>query len=150
MKLKNFTNGKVIEDRVRAGSEIEIITTESRTAQYLYRDGDNYYFMDSESFDQVALSASSIDERMKFMKENETVSLMVRDNGEILDVEIPLFVTLRVTVAETAARGDTVTNVLKSVTLETGATVHVPAFVKEGDMVKVDTRTGEYIERVRE
>lgn len=147
LRLKNFDNGKIVEDRVRAGSEIEVIHTESRPATFLYNDGDLYHFMDSENFDQIALSGEVIGEQMKWVKENETVSLLVTEGNQILDVEVPTFVVLQVMEAGVAVRGDTATNVLKKAKLETGAIVDVPSFVKEGDLLKIDTRTGEYVER---
>jgi elongation factor P len=147
LRLKNFQNGKVIEDRVRAGAEIEIINTQTRTAQYLYKDGDMYHFMDTESYDQISLSSQLVGDRMEFVKENDTVELLQLDDGKVLDVEPPTFVTLEVIQAEAAVRGDTATNIQKSVTLETGAVIKVPAFMKVGDKVRVDTRTGEYVDR---
>lgn len=149
MKLKNFKNGKVIEDRVRAGSDIEIVPTQTRVAQYLYNDGDSYHFMDTESFDQISLPADVVADRMAFVKENENVELLQRDDdsNEILDIEPATFATLVVTQADIAVRGDTATNIRKIVTLETGAKLEVPAFIKEGDKVRVDTRTGEYVDR---
>lgn len=147
MKLKNFETGKVIEDRVRAGSDIDVISTETREATYLYKDGNNYYFMDTSDFEQIALPADIIGDEMVWVKENENVTLLVQDNGKILDVEVPTFVTLKVIQADTVVRGDTANNVSKNVTLETGAVVQAPAFVKEGDVIKIDTRSGEYLER---
>jgi len=147
MKLKNFETGKVIEDRVRAGADIDVIRTETRPAQYLYKDGDMYYFMDAEDFEQIALQADLIADEMEFVKENDTVSLLRQDSGQILSVEPPTFVTLKVVAADVAVRGDTANNVLKNVTLETGAVIKVPDFIKEGSLVRIDTRTGEYLER---
>jgi elongation factor P len=147
MKLKNFETGKVIEDRVRAGSDIEIVKTETRTATYLYRDGDMFHFMDAEDFEQLALPAELIEDEMVFVRENEQVSLLKQDDGKILSVEPPTFVTLKVTSADVAVRGDTATSVQKNATLETGAVIRVPDFIKEGDSVRIDTRTGEYLER---
>jgi len=147
MRLKNFKSGKVIEERVRAGSEIEIVNTQTRTSQYLYKDGDLYYFMDTESFDQIALPDDVVSEQMKFIRENDTVDLLLLDNGQVLDIEPPTFVVLKVTAADAAVRGDTATNIQKNVTLETGAVIKVPAFIKEGDKVRVDTRSGEYVDR---
>lgn len=150
MRLKNFENGKIVEDRVRAGSEIEIVTTESRSAQFLYSDGAHFHFMDTENYDQVELPVDVVGETMKFVKENENVSLLFAEHGGILDVEVPTFVVLRVTEAGVSVRGDTAGNVMKRVKLETGAEVDVPAFVKEGDLLRIDTRTGEYVERAKE
>lgn len=147
MKLKHFETGKVIEDRVRAGSDIDIVRTETRPAQYLYKDDNMYYFMDTEDYEQIAIPVDVISDEMEFVKENDTVSLLRQEDGRILSVEPPTFVTLKVVAADVAVRGDTATNVLKNVTLETGATIKAPDFIKEGDLVRIDTRTGEYLER---
>ncbi|MCS6846174.1 MAG: elongation factor P [Anaerolineae bacterium] len=150
MKLKNINNGKVIEDRVRAGSEIDVVQSEIRPAQFLYKDGNTYHFMDTETFDQIALDEDMVGDAAQFMRENDTVNLLVLDGAHIAGVELPTFVTLKVVQADVAVRGDTATNVMKNVTLETGAVIQVPSFVKEGDVLRIDTRTGEYIERVKE
>ena len=147
MKLKNFETGKVIEDRVRAGSDIDVINTETREATYLYKDGINYCFMDALDFEQITLPEEIVGEQMMWVKENDPVTLLLQDNGKILDVEVPNFVTLKVVQADSVVRGDTASNVLKNVTLETGAVVQVPAFIKEGDTLRIDTRNGEYLER---
>jgi elongation factor P len=147
LRLKNFQTGKVIEDRVRAGAEIEIITTQTRSAQFLYRDDEMFHFMDNESFDQISLPVESVGDRMTFVKENDSVDLLLLENGTVLDVEPPTFSILTVTQADVAVRGDTANNVQKNVTLETGAVVKVPAFVNEGDKIRVDTRSGEYVDR---
>ncbi len=147
MKLKNFETGKVIEDRVRAGSDIDVINTETREATYLYKDGSNYHFMDTADYEQIMLPEEIVGSQMIWVKENDNVALLVQDNGKILDVEVPNFVTLKVVQADNVVRGDTANNVLKSVTLETGAVVQVPAFIKEGDVLRIDTRDGQYLER---
>jgi len=147
MKLKNFETGKVIEDRVRAGSDIDVINTETREATYLYKDGNNYHFMDTADYEQIMLPEDIVGEQMKWVKENDNVALLVQDTGKILDVEVPNFVTLKVVQADNVVRGDTANNVLKNVTLETGAVVQAPAFIKEGDILRIDTRDGQYLER---
>ena len=149
MKLKNVQTGKVIEDRVRAGSDIEIVRVDKRPMQYLYRDGDSFHFMDNETFEQIEIPGDTIGPAAQFMKESEMADVLFFDDNQILGVEVPLFVTLKVTEAATAVRGDTATNITKPVTLETGAVVQAPAFVNEGDFLKIDTRTGEYIERMK-
>jgi elongation factor P len=147
MKLKNFETGKVIEDRVRAGSDIDVVNTETREATYLYKDGNNYVFMDTGDFEQISLHEDIVGEDMIWVKENDNVSLLVTDGTKILSVEVPTFVTLKVVEAQTVVRGDTANNVMKNVTLETGAVVQAPAFIKEGDTLRIDTRSGEYLER---
>ncbi|MEZ4729819.1 MAG: elongation factor P [Caldilineaceae bacterium] len=152
LRLKNFKTGGVTEDRVRAGSDLDIIPTETRTAQFLYKDGSSYFFMDTESFDQIELSEEDVAERMQFIRENENVDLLViHEDGQssVIDVAPPNFVTLKVTEADVAVRGDTSTNIKKSVTLETGAVIQAPAFIKEGDLLRIDTRSGEYVERAK-
>jgi elongation factor P len=149
MKLKNLNTGKVIEDRVRAGDDIEIVQSEIRPVQYLYKDGTTYHFMDAETFDQIALDEDMVNDVAPFMKENDTVSLLVLDGSHIAGLELPTFVTLKVVAADVAVRGDTATNVLKNVTLETGAVIQAPNFIKEGDLIRIDTRTGEYLERAK-
>jgi len=150
MKLKNIQNGKVIEDRVRAGDEVDIVQSELRPSQFLYRDGNRFHFMDTETFEQVELDEDMVGDAAQFLRENDVVNLLVLDGNHIAGVELPIFVTLKVVSAEVAVRGDTATNVMKNVTLETGAVIQAPAFVKEGDVLKIDTRSGEYIERVKE
>jgi elongation factor P len=149
MKLKNLQSGKTIEERVRAGADIDIVRVEKRTMQFLYREGDSYHFMDEETFEQLEIPADTIGEPAQFLKENEKSDVLFYDENKILGVEVPLFVVLEVTEASIAVRGDTANAVNKSVTLETGAVIQVPAFVNQGDLIKVDTRTGEYIERVK-
>ncbi len=149
LKLKNMQTGKVIEDRVRAGSDIEIVRVDKRPMQFLYREGEIFPFMDTESFEQLEVAEDVIGEPGKFLKDGEMADVLFFDENQIMGVEVPFFVTLQVTAASTAVRGDTATNITKPVTLETGAVIQVPAFVNEGDMIRVDTRTGEYLERAK-
>ncbi len=149
MKLKNLQTGKTIEDRVRAGSEIEIVRVDKRPMQFLYRDGDTFHFMDTETFEQIEVNEDTIGEPAKFLKDGEMADILFYDDNQILGVEVPFFVNLVVTEASVAVRGDTATNVTKPVTLETGAMIQVPAFINEGDVIRVDTRTGEYLERAK-
>lgn len=149
MKLKNLQTGKTIEDRVRAGSEIEIVRVDKRPMQFLYRDGDTFHFMDTETFEQIEVNEDTIGEPAKFLKDGEMADILFYDDNQILGVEVPFFVNLVVTEASVAVRGDTATNVTKPVTLETGAVIQVPAFINEGDLIRVDTRTGEYLERAK-
>ena len=106
-----------------------------------------YHFMDNEDYEQVTLSADLVGDNMVFVKENEVVSLLQQDDGKFLDIEPPTFVTLKVVAADVAVRGDTATSVQKNITLETGAVIKAPDFIKEGDSVRIDTRSGEYLER---
>ncbi len=151
MKLKGLTTGKVIEDRVRAGSDIEIVRIEHRPMQFLYADGDSFVFMDNETFEQLSVTADMVGDNARFLKDNETANLVFDDDtNTLLGVELPTFVVLTVVETTTAVRGDTATDISKPATLETGAVINVPGFVNEGDLIKIDTRTGAYMERVRE
>ena len=114
--------------------------------QYLYADGDLYNFMDTENYEQIALNKDAVGDAMKFVKENEMVK-MLSHNGNIFAVEPPLFVELEITETEPGFKGDTATGATKPATVETGATVSVPLFVNQHDVIKIDTRTGEYMER---
>lgn len=149
IKLKNLKSGKVFEDRVRAGADIEIVRIERRTMQFLYREGSDFVFMDNSTYDQITVAEEMVGEGAGFLKENESADLVYDADREVLlGVELPIFVTLAVAETTIAVRGDTATNVTKAATLETGAVIQVPGFVNEGDVLKIDTRTGEYIERV--
>jgi elongation factor P len=149
LKLQNMRTGRTVEDRVRAGSDIETVRVENREMQYLYRDGNDYVFMDNETYDQINITAEQVGEPARFLKESENVMVLSSEEDGILGVEVPFFVTLEVTETSIAVRGDTATNVTKSATLETGAEIQVPGFVNEGDKVKIDTRTGQYLERMK-
>jgi elongation factor P len=149
VKLKNLGNGKVFEDRMRAGADIDIVRIERRTMQFLYREGVDFIFMDPNTFDQIQVPEAKVGNGARFLKENENADLVYDSEKEVLlDVELPIFVSLEVTETTIAVRGDTATNVTKAATLETGAVIQVPGFVNEGDVLKIDTRSGEYIERV--
>jgi elongation factor P len=117
--------------------------------QYLYREGDDFIFMDNNTYDQIPVAAAMVGDAARFLKENETADLVYDSEKEtLLGVELPIFVILEVAETAVAVRGDTATNVTKPATLETGAVIQVPGFVNAGDRLKIDTRTGEYIERV--
>ncbi len=147
-KLKNLNTGRVIENRFRAGETIDVVRIDRRTFQYLYREGLDYVFMDTETYDQIHISTKMMGEGAIFIKEGEHVDILF--NGtEAIGVELPIFVELKVTHAEPGAKGDTVSNVTKPATVETGALINVPLFVGEGEVLKIDTRTGEYVERVK-
>lgn len=149
LKLKNLTTGKTLEDTVNAGISITIVRIERHTMQYLYRDGDSLIFMDNDTFNQIPVNAEMLGTNIRFLKENDPADLIFRgDTDELLMVELPLFVELLVTETATAVRGDTATDVSKPAILETGAEIDVPSFIKEGDTLKIDTRTGAYVSRV--
>ena len=146
-KLKDIINGGVIETTFRPTEKFPQARIERRDMQYLYNDGELYNFMDVETYDQVALTADQIGDALKFVKENEIVK-MLSHNGSIFSVEPPMFVELQITDTEPGFKGDTATGATKPATVETGAVVYVPLFVENGETIKIDTRTGEYLSRV--
>ena len=146
-KLKNVISGGVVEKTFRPTEKFPAAHIDRQDMQYLYADGDLYYFMDVETYDQIALDSASIGDALKFVKENEMVK-MCSHNGNVFAVEPPLFVELEITETEPGFKGDTATGASKPATVETGAVVSVPLFVNQGDVIKIDTRTGEYLSRV--
>lgn len=149
VKLRNLLTGSKAENKFRSGESIEFVRIEKHPYQYLYKDGESFVFMNNENYDQVTLPPSMVGEQDQFMKENDDVMLMF-EGEEVLSVEIPQHVNLRVSHTEPGVRGDTATNVTKPATLETGATINVPIFINEGDLLRVDTGTKTYIERIKE
>ncbi len=148
-KLKGVTNGKVISHTFPAGSRIEIATVEARPHQFLYKDDTGYHFMNNETYEQITLQEDMI-EGKDFLKEGENVMIIFHADTETpLYCEVPQHVVLEVTYTEPGFKGDTATNALKPATLETGATIKVPLFIKTGDKIKIDTRKGTYIERAK-
>ncbi len=146
-KLKNIKTGGVIERTFRPTEKVENALIERKDMQYLYQDGDLFHFMDTETYEQIALNADTLGDALKFVKENETVK-MLSHNGSVFGVEPPLFVELEVTETEPGFKGDTAQGATKPCVVETGATVYVPLFVNQGEKIKIDTRTGEYLSRV--
>lgn len=147
-KLKNLKSGKVIENRFRAGEAIDIVRVETKEYQYLYHDGSGYVFMDKETFDQISVEEAVVGEGAQFLKESETVEILF-NGSEIVSLEVPVTVHLKIVETVPGVRGDTATGAQKPAKVETGAMVNVPLFINEGDMIKVDTRTGHYLERVK-
>lgn len=147
IKARNLRTLATLEKTFTSGERIQDVRLDYRNVQYLYNDGSLYHFMDLESFDQTAISGEVIGDSKKFLKDGVEVKLTSFEN-EPLDVELPTTVDLLVTKAESAVRGDTATGVTKRVELETGAEVLTPSFVEQGDVIRVDTRTGEYVTRV--
>ena len=146
-KIKNIKSGGVVERTFRPTEKFPAARIDRVDMQYLYSDGDLFYFMNTETFDQVALNADAIGDALKFVKEQEMVKVCSY-NGEVFSVEAPLFVELEITDTEHGFKGDTATGATKPAVVETGATVYVPLFVDQGDKIKIDTRTGEYLSRV--
>jgi elongation factor P len=147
-KMRNIKNGKVAENRFRTGEEVEIARVEYKMLQYLYGDGDNMVCMDNETFEQIPVPQEMFGESFKLLKEGMEVKVSFEGDNPIL-AEPPTFVELQITYTEPGVRGDTATNTLKKATVETGAIVNVPLFVNEGEKIKIDTRTGGYVERVK-
>lgn len=146
-KLKNIKNGGVVEKTFRPTEKFPAARIDRVEMQYLYNDGDLYNFMNTENYDQIALNKDDIGDSLKFVKENEMVKVCSY-NGNVFAVEPPLFVELEITETEPGFKGDTATGATKPATVETGAVVYVPLFVEQGDKIKIDTRTGEYLSRV--
>ena len=146
-KLKNIKSGGVVEKTFRPTEKCPQARIDRKDMQYLYSDGDLYNFMDVENYEQIALNADAVGDTLKFVKENEMVK-MCSHNGSVFAIEPPLFVELEITETEPGFKGDTATGASKPAVVETGATVYVPLFVNQGDVIKIDTRTGEYLSRV--
>lgn len=147
-KMRNIKNGKIAENRFRTGEEVELVRVEYRVLQYLYNDGDSLVCMDNNSYEQISVPQEMFGSAFKFLKEGMEVKISFEGDLPII-AEPPTFVELAITYAEPGVRGDTATNTLKKATLETGAIVNVPLFVNEGEKIKIDTRTSEYVERVK-
>jgi len=147
VKARNLRTYSNIEMTFNSGERVQDVRLEYHNVQFLYSDGDLFHFMDMETFDQPAISANLIGDSSKFLKEGVEIKLTFFEN-EPLDVELPTTIDLKVVKAEDAVRGDTATGVTKKVEVETGAEVHTPAFVNEGDTIRIDTRTGDYVTRV--
>lgn len=145
-KLRNVITGSVVEKTFNPSDKFENAYVERKEMQYLYGDGDLYYFMDMESYEQMPIGADKLDDNFKFVKENMMCKI-ISYKGKIFGVEPPMFVELEVKDTEPGFRGDTATGASKPATLETGAQIKVPLFINIGDVLRIDTRTGEYIER---
>jgi elongation factor P len=149
-KLKGVDNNRTIEQTWNSGDTIYPVRVERKEYQYLYKDDTGYNFMDNETFEQVAVQESMID-APQFLKEGQAVSVLINTETESpMSVELPDKIVVLVTYSEPGLRGDTATRTLKPATVETGATVMVPLFVNEGELIRVNTKTGEYVERVKE
>lgn len=145
-KLKNIINGGVTERTFRPTEKFPAARIDRVEMQYLYSDGDLFHFMNTENYDQIALNSDDIGDSLKFVKENEMVKVCSH-NGKVFAVEPPLFVELEITDTEPGFKGDTATGATKPATVETGAVVYVPLFIEQGEKIKIDTRTGEYLSR---
>ena len=148
-KLKDIQSGKVIDETFNSGHKIELVRVEAKAMQFLYVDGDAYVFMDNETFDQINVASISIGDGVNFLTAGLNVDLLF-DGDEILDVRLPSHVILEVVETEPGFKGNTATGASKPATLETGYTLNVPLFVDENDKLRVDTRTGDYVERSKD
>lgn len=146
-KLKDIKNGGVKEVTFRPTEKFPQAHIDRKDMQYLYTEGDMHYFMDNETYEQVGLSDDQVGDTLRFVKENENVS-MLSHNGEVFSIEPPMFVELTITETEPGFKGNTATGATKPATVETGAQINVPLFVNEGDKIQIDTRTGEYLKRI--
>ena len=146
-KLKNIINGGVVEKTFRPTEKFPAARIDRVDMQYLYSDGDLYNFMNTENYEQIALNEDTVGDSLKFVKEND-ICKVCSYNGNVFAIEPPLFVELEITETEPGVKGDTATGATKPATVETGANVSVPLFVEQGDVIKIDTRTGEYLSRV--
>ena len=145
-KLKNIINGGVIEKTFRPTEKFPAARIDREEMQYLYSDGDLWHFMNTETYDQIALNSDDIGDSLKFVKENDMVKVCSH-NGKVFAVEPPMFVELEIIDTEPGFKGDTATGATKPATVETGAIVYVPLFIEQGEVIKIDTRTGDYLSR---
>ncbi len=149
-KLKNVTDGRVIDNTFPSGHKLDVVRVERRKFQFLYTDDEGYNFMNQETFDQVSIKGDMI-ERPELLKEGIEVEVLFHSEKEIpLTLEMPQHIVLQITYAEPGVKGDTATNTFKPAKVETGAEVKVPLFINEGDFIKIDTSTGAYMERVKQ
>jgi len=148
-RLKNIPGGQVIDRTFRSGEKINDVQLDAREMQYLYREGQHYHIMDTTSYEQIVMEETLMVDVKSYIKENDTIKVLFKEDTPV-EVEIPAHVTLTITETDPGLKGDTATGGTKPATLETGLVVNVPLFLNVGDKVKVDTRSGDYLERVRE
>jgi len=148
-KLKSVTNGKVIDNTFSAGHKIDEVRVETKKFQFLYKDGLTYHFMNIDDYNQITIEENLLD-CYQFLKEGEIVTVLTNtEDGSSLSVEMPQSVVLEISATEPGLKGNTATNATKPATLETGATINVPLFINEGDLIKIDSEKGSYLERVK-
>ncbi len=149
-KLRSVTNGRVLENTFSAGHKIDVVRVETHTYQYLYAEGDDFHFMNTETFEQITLNKNVLD-NPDLLKEGTNVMVQVNTETDLpLSVDMPASIILEVTYTEPVLKGNTATNATKPATVETGASINVPLFINEGDKIKIDTASGSYMERVKE
>jgi elongation factor P len=147
-KLKSLKSGNIMDRTYRSGEKLDTPNLEEKTMQYLYATGEEYHFMDTETYEQISLSAAQLGDSVKWLKENMNLQMLYH-NGNPINIEVPMFLELKVVQTDPGVRGDTASGGKKPATLETGAIVMVPLYLEEGEVIKVDTRTNEYLERVK-
>jgi elongation factor P len=148
-KLKSMTSGKVVENTFPSGHKIDVVRVERRPCQFLYKDDMGYHFMDNETFEQISIKESLLD-NPGLMKEGSTIDVLFDGAENVpMTVEMPQYIQLEVTYTEPGVRGDTATNATKPAKVETGASIKVPLFINEGDLIKISSQTGEYVERIK-
>ncbi len=148
-KMRNLKNGKSAENRFRSGETVEIVRVETKDYQYLYRDGNFLVCMDQQTYDQINIEEHMVGDAIQFLKEEMIITIVLEEGITPISAELQNFVVLEITYTEPGKKGDTATKTLKPATLETGATIQVPLFIDTGEKIKVDTRTGAYVERVK-
>ena len=149
VKMRNIRNGKVAENRFRPGDTIELMSVETKEYQYLYADGDSLVCMDNQTFEQIYLDKALLGDSVNYIKEQVTLLIVFENGTNPISAEAPAHVTMTISYTEPGLQGDTATRTLKAATLENGTEIRVPLFINTGDNVKIDTRTGDYIERVK-
>ena len=147
-RMRNLKNGKIVENRFRAGEAVEVVRVEYKQMQFIYPEGEFIVVMDNDTYEQIHIPSFLLGDSLKFLKEGMEIKVSFEGDDPIL-AEPPVFVELVITYAEPGVKGDTATNTLKPATMETGAVVNVPLFVNEGEKIKIDTRTNSYVERVK-
>lgn len=149
VKMRSIRTGKLAENRFRPGDTVDLLRVETNEYQYLYQEMESLVCMDNQTFEQVYVDKNLLGDSIKFLKEGTTLIIAFEANGEAISVEMPAHVELEVTYTEPGVQGDTATKTLKPATLETGAEIRVPLFINSGEKIKVDSRTGDYVERVK-
>jgi len=149
VKMRNLKNGRIVENRFRSGETIEIVRTERKSFQFLYSDSEDFIMMDKESFDQLPISGNYIGDKQTLLKEGMDIDVVFVEDVTIIEVALPTFVELEVSQTDPSTKDDRATSGTKPATMETGAIINVPMFIQNGDVLKIDTRTKEYVERVK-
>ena len=148
-KMRNLLNGRIVENKFRSGETVDIVRTERKAFQFLYADGEDFVMMDKDSFDQLPVSGELVGDKKSLLKEGMDIELVFVEEDTIIEVSLPIFIELVVTETDPSTKDDRATSGTKPATLETGATINVPMFIQNGDLLKIDSRTKAYVERVK-